>query len=71
MEFFQSAKINARLQSLFNVGLGSMTLGRSTLTLSGGEVQRLKIASELHNKGNIYVLDEPSTGLQARISKRL
>lgn len=71
MDFFQSPKINARLQSLFDVGLGYMTLGQPTSTLSGGEVQRLKIASELHNKGNVYVLDEPSTGLHSEDVKTL
>ena len=40
-----------------------MTLGQSTNSMSGGENQRLKLASELNKKGNIYILDEPSTGL--------
>ena len=48
-----------------------MTLGQSTSTFSGGENQRLKLASELHKKGNIYVLDEPSTGLHHQDIKRL
>ena len=63
LEFFPQPKIRERLQALADVGLGYMTLGQPTSTLSGGENQRLKLASELHKAGNIYVLDEPTTGL--------
>jgi excinuclease UvrABC ATPase subunit len=51
------------LNILQEVGLGYLKLGQSLSTLSGGESQRLKIAAELRKSGNIYVMDEPTTGL--------
>ncbi|ANF98820.1 ATP-binding cassette domain-containing protein [Paenibacillus bovis] len=71
LTFFSEKKIITRLNSLQEVGLGYMTLGQSTSTFSGGENQRLKLASEIHKKGNIYVLDEPSTGLHHHDIQRL
>lgn len=62
-EFFDIPIINTRLTLLQEVGLGYLKLGQSLSTLSGGECQRLKIATELKKSGNIYVMDEPTTGL--------
>ncbi len=67
LEFFaRDPKVREPLQSLADVGLGYLTLGQPTSTCSGGEVQRIKLSSELGKSGNVYVLDEPSTGLHAQ-----
>lgn len=62
-EFFKSSKIRKHLHLLQEVGLGYLKLGQSLSTLSGGESQRLKIATELNRESNIYIMDEPTTGL--------
>ncbi len=63
LDFFEIKEIVRRLQAMSDVGLDYLTLGQPLSTLSGGECQRLKLASELHKKGSIYVMDEPTTGL--------
>ncbi|GGJ56960.1 ATP-binding cassette domain-containing protein [Deinococcus roseus] len=63
LEFFTEKKIKAVLQALNDVGLSYLKLGQPLSTVSGGEGQRLKLATELHKQGSIYVMDEPTTGL--------
>lgn len=66
-EFFENIpKIQRKLQTIVDVGLGYVQLGQPATTLSGGEAQRVKLASELHKRSNgksFYILDEPTTGL--------
>ncbi|MBT4482204.1 MAG: excinuclease ABC subunit UvrA, partial [Candidatus Latescibacteria bacterium] len=62
-DFFDNPEIKRKLQVLCDVGLEYLELGQPLSTLSGGECQRVKLASELHKNGNIYVMDEPTTGL--------
>ena len=63
LAFFDLKEVRRKLQALSDVGLDYMTLGQPLSTLSGGECQRIKLASELHKQGSIYVMDEPTTGL--------
>lgn len=63
LDFFDNKKIHNALQSLMDVGLDYLQLGQSTNTMSGGEIQRLKLATHLNKKGEVYILDEPSSGL--------
>lgn len=63
VEFFWQKEIKNKLKHIVDVGLHYMTLGQPLDTLSGGECQRLKLAKELSKKGNIYIMDEPTTGL--------
>ena len=72
--FANQSKIFNKIQTLYDVGLGYVKLGQSSTTLSGGEAQRVKLATELskHGTGNtLYVLDEPTTGLHADDVRRL
>ncbi|SES68015.1 Excinuclease ABC subunit A [Methanococcoides vulcani] len=67
LEFFENIpKIKNKLQTLYDVGLGYIKLGQSSTTLSGGEAQRVKLATELSRRSTgktVYILDEPTTGL--------
>lgn len=71
LSFFQEKEIVTVLKRLSDVGITYVSLGQPLSTLSGGELQRIKLASELENNGQIYVLDEPSTGLHMADIKQL
>jgi len=75
VSFFENIpKIKRKLQTVFDVGLGYITLGQPATTLSGGEAQRVKLASELHRRStgrSLYILDEPTTGLHVDDIARL
>ena len=75
LQFFSNhPKIRKKLQTLYDVGLGYIKLGQASTTLSGGEAQRVKLASELQKTATgktVYILDEPTTGLHTDDVKRL
>lgn len=71
LDYFEVPKIIKGVNTLKEVGLGYLTLGQTTSSLSGGEVQRLKLASHLQKEGQIYLLDEPSLGLHTKDNGKL
>jgi excinuclease ABC subunit A len=75
LEFFENVPaIQRKLQTLYDVGLGYIKVGQSSTTLSGGEAQRVKLATELSKRSTgktVYILDEPTTGLHFHDVKKL
>ncbi|WP_346346791.1 excinuclease ABC subunit UvrA [Streptomyces sp. SID161] len=70
-EFFTEPRLRPVLHALNDVGLDYLRLGQPLSTLSGGECQRLRLATDLHRNGSVYVMDEPTTGLHMSDTRRL
>ena len=71
LDFFAGQSFTPQLQALYDVGLGYLHLNQAMTTLSGGELQRVKLASFLHRRGEIFILDEPTDGLHLDDVRRL
>lgn len=71
VNYFKKLKIIKKIKTLKDVGLSYLTLGQTTSSLSGGEIQRLKLASYLKKEGQIYILDEPSLGLHMKDNAKI
>ncbi|XVE34082.1 excinuclease ABC subunit UvrA [Wukongibacter baidiensis] len=71
IEFFKGEDFTEKLHSLERVGLGYLHLNQSITTLSGGELQRVKLASQLNQRGTVFILDEPTDGLHLNDVKKL
>src|SRR5699024_4441638 len=70
-EYIDQSTIVKKIATEQDVGIAYITLGQTTSSLSGGEIQRLKLASHLQKSGQVYVLDEPSLGLHTTDSEKL
>ena len=71
LSFFQGQPFEPQLEALSKVGLGYLHLNQSMTTLSGGELQRIKLADNLYHKGELYIIDEPTDGLHLDDIQRL
>src|SRR5699024_10491755 len=69
--YFKGPKMTRKIARLKDVGMDYITLGQTTNTLSGGELQRLKLASHLKRQGEVYILDEPSSCLHQTDKEKL
>ena len=71
IEFFDGQPFQPQLEALSKVGLGYLHMNQSMTTLSGGELQRIKLADNLYRKGELYIIDEPTDGLHLDDIQRL